>query len=198
MKVKLTTILFAIILITSQMLLLPKEVSAAQPTVKLSSIKGNVIVKTGGGLREFTAVDGMELVQGDWLRTGKTGTVKLSYEDGTEATLGANSYLNIQQLTTSDSIGVSARRQARITAWKDGHQSSVQLWSGSVWSKVKSLVNIDDKYEVETPTAVMGVRGTLYLVSVDQDTGSTQSHVIDGAVGVSQNNEGTQAEPIQS
>ena len=134
--------------IICQMLILPKEGFAAQPSVKLGNVKGYVIVKTGGGLREFPALDGMELVQGDWLRTGKTGTAKLSYEDGTEATLGANSYLNIQQLTTSDSIGVSARSQARITAWKDGHQSSVQLWSGSVWSKVKSLVNIDDSAKI--------------------------------------------------
>jgi len=163
-------------------MIIPKEVSAAQPSVKLSGIKGDVIIRTGGGLRELPAVDGTELVQGDWLRTGKTGTAKLSYEDGTEATIGASSYINLQQLSSRDTASVSSHHQARITSWKDGHQSSIELWAGSVWSKVKSLVNIDDKYEVETPTAVMGVRGTLYLVSVDQTTGSTQSDVIDGTV----------------
>ncbi|TGE31852.1 FecR domain-containing protein [Desulfosporosinus sp. Sb-LF] len=197
MKIKLTTIFIVLVLICSQVILSPKKASAAQPTVKLSSVKGEVIIKIGGGLREFPAVDGTELVQGDWLRTGKNGTAKLSYEDGTEATIGASSYINIQQLTSSDTISVSSRRQARITSWKDGHQSSIQLWAGSVWSKVKSLVNIDDKYEVETPTAVMGVRGTLYLVSIDQETGSTQSDVIDGTVGVTQNNEDTKAAPVQ-
>jgi antirestriction protein len=43
----------------------------------------------------------------------------------------------------------------------------------------------------------MGVHGTLYLVCVDQVSGATQSDVIDGAVGVTQNMEGTQAAPIQ-
>ena len=175
----------------------PKEVFAAQPSVKLSNIKGEVTIKTGGGLHEFQAVNGTELVQGDWLRTGKTGTAKLSYEDGTEATIGASSYLNIQRLTAQDTTGLSSRGQARITSWQDGHQSSLELWAGSIWNKVKSLVNMDDKYEVETPTAVMGVRGTLYLVSVDPETGFTQSNVIDGAVGVTQNKEDTQATPIQ-
>jgi hypothetical protein len=197
MKIKLITLSLAFVLMVSQIILSPQEVSAAQPTVKLSSVKGEVVIKTGGGLHELPAVDGMELVQGDWLRTGKTGTAKLSYEDGTEATIGASSYLNIQRLTTSDNVKVSAHRQARITSWSDGHQSSISLWAGSIWSKVKSLVNIDDKYEVETPTAVMGVRGTLYLVSIDQKNGTTQSDVIDGSVGVTQNREGTQAAPVQ-
>src|SRR5680860_1400584 len=42
----------------------------------------------------------------------------------------------------------------------------------------------------------MGVRGTLYLVSVNPD-GATQGDVIDGVVGVSQNQESTQAAPFQ-
>jgi len=197
MKIKFIIILLALVLTVSQMILYPQEVTAAQPSVKLSNVKGEVIIKRGGGLHELTATDGMELVQGDWLRTGKAGTAKLSYEDGTEATLGATSYLNIQRLTSSDTVGISSPRRARITAWEDGHQSSVELWSGSVWNKVKSLVNMDDKYEVETPTAVMGVRGTLYLVSVDQETGATQSNVIDGAVGVTQNNESSQSTQVQ-
>lgn len=137
------------ILIFIQMFFVPKGVSAAQPTVKLSSVKGDVFLKRGGGLREFPATDGMELVQGDWLRTAKTGTAKLSYEDGTEATLGSSSYLNIQRLTTNDTVGVSAHRQARVTSWNDGHQSSVELWSGSVWNKVESLVNVDDRISMK-------------------------------------------------
>ncbi len=56
---------------------------------------------------------------------------------------------------------------------------------------------MDDKYEIETPTAVMGARGTLYLVSIDQETGSNQSDVLEGTVAVTQNREGTQAAPIQ-
>lgn len=189
--------LLMVLIIGSSILLSPKETLAAQPSVTLSDVKGDVMMRTGGGLHEISAVDGTKLIQGDWLRTGKKSSAKLVYEDGTEATIGANSLLNLQQLTSKETVGVSSLHRVHITAWKDGHQSSLELWAGSIWSKVKSLVNIDDKYEVQTPTAVMGVRGTLYLVSVDSQSGSTQSDVIDGTVGVGQNREGTQAAPVQ-
>jgi len=196
-KLKLITMLaLGFFLFCGHMLLSPQEAAAAQPSVVLSGVKGEVLVRKGGGLRELPAVNGMELVQGDWLRTGK-GTAKLSYEDGTEATIGSNSSLNIQRLSRSNSLGVSALSETRVTFSEDGHQSSVQLQSGSIWSKVKSLLNMDDSYEVETPTAVMGVRGTLYLVSVNPENGETQGDVIEGVVGVTQNAEAAQAGPIQ-
>lgn len=185
------------LIIGSSILFSPKVALAAQPSVTLSNVKGEVMIRIGGGLREVLAVDGTKMVQGDWLRTGKTGSAKLIYEDGTEATIGASSLLNLQRLTSKETAGVDSFRGVHITSWKEGHQSSIELWSGSIWNKVKSLVNIDDKYEVETPTAVMGVRGTLYLVTVDPQNGSTQSDVIDGVVGVGQNREKTQAAPIQ-
>lgn len=181
-----TIISLAILLFFSQLVLSPQDVSAAQPKVLLSAVKGEVFVKNGGGLRELPAVNGMELVQGDWLRTGKTGTAKLIYEDGTEATIGVSSSLNIQQLSSSETYRVSALTETEEAASQGAQQSSIQLWSGSVWSKVKSLLNVDDKYEVETPTAVMGVRGTLVLVRVNPADGETQSDVIEGVVGVTQ------------
>lgn len=191
-----TTLSLTFFLLFSQiMMLAPQDVSAAQSTVLLSGVKGEVLVKKGGGLRELPAADGMVLVQGDWLRTGKTGTAKLIYQDGTEATIGASSSINIQRLSTTDSYRVSALSEESATATTTGHQSSIQLWSGSIWSKVKSLLNMDDRYEVETPTAVMGVRGTLYLVKVTN--GATQGDIVEGVVGVTQNKEGTQADPIQ-
>ncbi|HBV88205.1 MAG TPA: hypothetical protein DEF42_16495 [Desulfosporosinus sp.] len=192
-----TTIALAFILFFSQIITFPQEAMAAQPSVVLSGVKGEVLVKKGGGLRELSAVNGMELVQGDWLRTGKNGTAKLSYGDGTEATIGSNSSLTIQRLTRSDFAEVSSQAKARVTFSQSGQQSSLQLWSGSVWNKVKSLLNMDDSYEVETPTAVMGVRGTLYLVSVNPENGATQGDVVEGVVGVTQNNEATQSAPIQ-
>ena len=70
-------------------------------------------------------------------------------------------------------------------------QSSVKLWSGGIWNKVKSLINIDDDYKVETPTAVMEVRGTLYLVSIDPKSGITTVDVMDGTVAGAQNRERT-------
>ena len=48
-------------------------------------------------------------------------------------------------------------------------------------------MNVEDEYQIETPTTVMGVRGTLFLASVNPATGETTGSVMEGAVGVQQN-----------
>ncbi|MBC2727352.1 X2-like carbohydrate binding domain-containing protein [Desulfosporosinus sp.] len=149
--------------------------ASSQANVKLTGVKGKVFVKKAGGQTEFTAYDGMAISQGDWIRTEDGGTTQILYGNGTKSTLAANTQVTIGTLISDG----------------ESTQSSVKLWSGGIWNKVKSLINIDDDYEVETPTAVMGVRGTLYLVSIDPDSGITTVDVMDGTVAGTQNRQRT-------
>ena len=89
-KLKVISTLLISFFFLCQLISAPQEAAAAQLSVVISNVKGEVHIMKGGGLRELSAENGMELVQGDWLRTGKDGTAKLSYEDGTEATIGSN------------------------------------------------------------------------------------------------------------
>lgn len=152
---------------------MPVRAAGAKQLAKLTNVAGDVFVTRSGGAREFSAYGDMPVFQGDWLRTGDNGSVTIAYANGTETTLGSDSDLTFEKLAGS---GGST-------------QTVLKLWSGSIWNKIKSLLNIDDQYEVETPTSVMGVRGTLYLVSVDKGSGTTTSHVLDGLVSVRQNND---------
>ena|GEM_PF-5182189 len=63
-------------------------------------------------------------------------------------------------------------------------KASFKEWVGNVAVKVKSLFNSDSKFEIETPTTTAGVRGTLFLVSVEPN-GRNGVSVFDGVVGVS-------------
>ena len=155
----------------------------------LSDIKGDVFVKRGGGLREFPAYSGMPLNQGDWVRTSDDSSVKITYQSGSETVLGSNTELSIDKLASGDmqSQGYLKRIFSR------DQQISIKLWAGSIWNNVKTLLNINDQYEVQTPTAIMGVHGTLYQVSVDQTNGATNTNVLDGIVAVTQNTDPTQS-----
>lgn len=132
-------------------------------------LSGEVNVKRGEGSKSFEAFEGMNLAQGDRIKTGKDSYVIVKWYEGTESTLGSLSELVIAELKTSD--------KEKKTGFK--------LWSGQMWNKIKKLLNVGDKYEVETGTAVMGVRGTQFLVIVNPKTGETRNTVMDGVVGTS-------------
>ncbi|MBP1989241.1 FecR family protein [Paenibacillus eucommiae] len=133
----------------------------------VSSLSGDVTVKKGGGSQKYDAYEGMSLNQGDTLYTGSNGSVKLNVSSNdAEVTLSSNAELNVSDLSTSNG----------------SKKSKFKVWAGSIWVKVKSLAGTSDKFEMETPTAVMAVRGTKVLTSVDPVTGQTYVSVAAGKV----------------
>jgi len=146
--------------------------AAEYATAKLSDVQGGVYVKKSGGGQEFGGFNGMSLTQGDWVRTGDDGFAKIIYDNGTETSLDANTQVVIERLTSNG----------------DSSQTTIKLLAGGIWNKVKSFLNIGDDYEVETPTAVLGVRGTLYYVSQDNRTGTGRGVVFEGQVNGQENN----------
>lgn len=109
------------------------------------SVKGTVMVMKAGGSTEYRAFEEMSLNQGDHIRTEDGASVVLRVVDQEdEVTIGPNTEMYISSLVEDDG----------------GKKSKLKVWTGSLWFKVKKLVNADDQFEVETPTAVMGVRGS--------------------------------------
>jgi hypothetical protein len=110
------------------------------------SVQGTVMVTKAGGSSPFRAVEEMSLNQGDHIRTEEGSRIVLRVADGEdEVTIGENTEMYISSLVEAD---------------EGGKKSKLKMWAGSLWFKVKKLVNADDEFEVETPTAVMGVRGS--------------------------------------
>ncbi len=135
----------------------------------IKELKGTVKVKKAGGSKEFTAFAKMSLNQGDILSTGAGATAVLQFANGTaeddKMTVAANTKLTFSKLSD-----------------RNGTTTKVSMWSGSAWADVKSITSKDDEFKLETPTAVMGVRGTHLLVSVDPATGDTRLIVAAGVV----------------
>ncbi|MCY9662507.1 FecR domain-containing protein [Paenibacillus chondroitinus] len=151
--------------------LLVKPVDAKTVRVAVvSALTGEVTVKKGGGSKTYDAYESMSLNQGDTVYTGASSSVTLNLSNGdADVTLGENAEINVSDLNTSDG----------------NKKSKLKVWAGSLWVKVKSLAGSNDEFEVETPTAVMGVRGTQFFVMVDPVTGAIKMAVGAGKVSAS-------------
>lgn len=172
-------------LLFSLSVLIVKPVDAKTVRVAIiSELSGDVTVKKGGGSKIYDAYEDMSLNQGDTVYTGSDSSVTLNLSNGdADVTLSDNAELNVSDLNSSNG----------------NKKSKLKVWAGSMWVKVKSLAGADDEFEVETPTAVMGVRGTQFYVFVDPVTGQTKMAVGSGKVSastVTSNTDNTQTTTI--
>jgi hypothetical protein len=160
--VVIATLLFTFISIT---IATPAQGKTSRVAV-ITELTGSATVKSAGGSREYDAYIDMGLNQGDYITTNADSSIKVKIKDHQdEFTIGANSVVSITTLADNGK----------------GKKSKIKMFAGSVWSNVKKLSGGDD-YEVETPTAVMAVRGTKLLTNVNSETGETYVAVAAGTV----------------
>ncbi len=144
---------------------------------KLVKADGHVFVKAPNGT-EGAAQVGATLAAGSRVRTGNDGSAEIGFDDG-----------SILRLTKSSSILLSANRRQK-------QKNAVLLFFGRVWSKVSPSRTGSTSYEIATPTAVCGVRGTEFETQVGDD-GSLRMQVTEGKVAVSGDGAEQVAEPGQ-
>lgn len=140
----------------------------------VESVLGEVNITKAGGSKSYRAFKGMTLNQGDHIETGVGSNVVLRIVDhDDEVTVDEKSSIYISELSEDTK----------------GKKSKVKMWAGSLWGKVKTLTGTDDEFTVETPTAVMGVRGTNLLIGVDPETGESKFFIASGIGKVSKKGE---------
>ena len=146
---------------------LPINVFAeAKISAKLISMEGEVQVLRAGGEKPFNAFKNMRLTEGDRIITGSNGKAKIEMDDEVVITLTEDTKIYISELRGSSGA----------------KQSSVNLQSGGVGSSVKKKLPDNSRFEIKTPTAVMGVRGTEFFTQYR--SGNVDLRVVDGAVEV--------------
>jgi hypothetical protein len=127
----------------------------AQPALaeigRIKNLEGEVIVLRGGAA--LRAASGFKLEQGDIVRTGKTGRVGIAFLDNTRMAMGPGSKITLEKFAYDRS------RQTGdfITSVNRG---SLGIVSGNI-AKSKR-----DAMRVRTPTSMLGVRGTKFVVEV--------------------------------
>ncbi|CAM4308505.1 FecR family protein [Paenibacillus tarimensis] len=151
--------------------LLESAEAASSRAAVIKQLKGKVTARKAGGTKTFSAFKNMSLSEGDTLITGKGAKVVLQLPSSK---------------AKQDTVTIAENSEVSFTKLKSGGSTKTRLsiWAGSLWVKVKSVTGADDQFEIKTPAAVMGVRGTHFAVSLDPWTNMVTTSSFSGTVAV--------------
>jgi hypothetical protein len=125
---------------------------AADEVGQVKTSKGQVAVERGG--RTLPAQVGMPLELADTLKTGADGSVGVTMRDNSLLSAGPNSVLSLEQFQF-DPATSEGRFESRL------QRGTLAVVSGRIAKNSPSAMT------VRTPSAVLGVRGTDFLVRVN-------------------------------
>lgn len=135
--------------------------NAAEPAGKFTYVEGKVDVLRGGTPPAITAKVTDNVFQGDIVRTKSNSKAELVMRDNTVVRIGQRSRIDISEYLSDDK----------------NYKSSIKLQRGQVKavvdknvSKRISLSPDANRFEIQTPNAVAGVRGTEFFVAYEQNT----------------------------
>jgi len=106
------------------------------------------------GSQKIAATAGLALQKGDTIVTGKNGRIGITFNDNTRFAAGPNSRINVADFAFDD----TTHRGQFLTQVDRG---SLAIVSGQIAKSNR------DAMRVKTPTALLGVRGTRFVVQVD-------------------------------
>ncbi|MBR7801717.1 FecR domain-containing protein [Undibacterium fentianense] len=145
--------------------LLPEEPSQAT----VIAMAGEVMeIKKNGS--ESNLAMGNVVQEGSQLKTGKNGFLTLSLPDNSRISIPSNSQVAIAKL--------------RMAKYTRSPRTEIRLVQGKVESKVSPLSSNRGRFEVTSPLAIAGVRGTHFRVGVNEN--GIGNEVLEGGVAVGQ------------
>ncbi|MCK4273855.1 MAG: FecR domain-containing protein, partial [Dehalococcoidales bacterium] len=135
----------------------------------LSILGGTVEIQApaADGIQQGT--EGMTLDIGTRVKTAQDSHALLTFFDGSTLKLEPGTDIEIKQLECNDGEAVTI---------------VLKQWMGKTWSRVVKMADAGSHYEVQTPSAVALVRGTLFFTEVDE-AGETNVYTTEGLVSVS-------------
>lgn len=142
------------ILLLAALALAPPVLAADIGLVKVS--KGAVQIERGGA--KIAAAVGTPLRASDVVVTGADGSAGITFTDNSLVSVGPNSVFAIEKYSF-DSTTHAGQFQGNL------RQGRVAAVSG------KMVKQSPESMKIRTPSAVMGVRGTEFVVQVDEPAG---------------------------
>lgn len=145
-------------------------------------VKGSVKVISGKDKSTNVAKVGSKVFSGDTVVTEKDSRAKIVMADRNVLQLSPDTKFEITNYKTSE---VESERTAQLA-----------LMQGKVRAQVEQKYGEKNKFEMRTPTAVAGVRGTQYVVQYNPTTAMTSIMVMSGKVMVAPTAAGAPAIPV--
>ena len=134
-------------------------------------VKGTVKVLSAKDQKESSAKVGTKVFSGDTVITENDSRAKIVMSDRNVLQLSPNSRFEITKYKTG--------------ATEDQREVQVALMQGKVRVQVEQKYGEKNKFELRTPTAVAGVRGTQYVAQFEPQSQTTTIVVLTGKVAVS-------------
>lgn len=142
---------------------------AATAAGEVVAMDGTGEIERGGAKLPLTLGTAVEV--GDRVRTHTAGRVRLLFSDGSTLVLGEGSDLRIDEHVFDPSGGKT--------------KTLLRVLEGKVRALVSEYYgDRSASYEIETPGAVAGVRGTEFIVEYDADRATSDIATFQGAVAV--------------
>ncbi len=117
---------------------------------------------------KFAITLGETLLAGDLLQTEKDGAVVLKFVDGSKLLVLKDSALKLNRLGSFPKTGMAT--------------TELYLERGRVESQVQKFTGAASRYEIRTPMAQLGVRGTDFRVGIDDGGNAGLAEVLEGGV----------------
>lgn len=144
-----------------------KSADKELPTAFIGDMSGKVEIWLNGDDDWRKAEKGLVLEKGDKIKTGANSEAVLQWANGHKVKVYALCMLNIEELSSSGS----------------SEKTSLNVESGKIFAKANKLKSDKSAFQVETPTAVAGVRGTQFMVEVSDDGASTVA-LLEGSLSI--------------
>ncbi len=138
-----------------------------QNTARVGFVVGRVQVQSYQEAEWKRVRYNMVIKKGDRLQTFLNARVELKMPDGSVIKVNENSIFDVTEIKISKSDQTD--------------EMSFTLFAGNIWAKFKKLVNSRQSRKIESPSAVVAIRGTEFEMEVDSKEG-TSLNVIEGKV----------------
>lgn len=148
----------------------PNRLNPVLPFSTLKIIGGNTQVQTKYSLTWEKAVDGMVLEPGSRVKTDSGSYASLSFSQGTTTKLEPGTDVIVAKLEINPDNELNA--------------VTLKQQSGKTWNQVTRLADDSYHFQIQTPSADVKVRGTLFATEVDE-MGKTTVQTTEGSVNVS-------------
>jgi hypothetical protein len=159
------TILFLMIF----SLLLSASFMQNKNTARIKFLIGEAEILSKGQTEWRTAKFNMEIKAGDRIKTLLNARIEINMPDGTLIKVNENSIFDVKEIKT-----VEQDKEDKM---------SFTLWAGNMWAKFKKVVSTRQVRTIDSPSAVVAIRGTTLDMNVDNNQ-STKVRVFEGSVSV--------------
>jgi hypothetical protein len=128
---------------------------AEQPVIGyVKTVKGDAMVISEG--QQAKAAVGTPVMSGSKLKTGSSGSMGVTFKDNTVMSIGPNTELTVDEYLYAPSKG-------KLKLGATMAKGTLAYLSGAI-AKIKP-----DAVTVKTPTGTIGVRGTHFVLKVEDE-----------------------------